>query len=397
MRELLRADHLDTGYDGRTVLRDVNVQALRGRPICLSGTNGAGKSTLLRTLAGMLAPVSGTVVIRGEDLSALRPAGLARTLAVVLTEKLAIPMTTAYEVAAMGRTPHTGFFGGLRQEDHQVVQACLAMVGAEALAQRDYQSLSDGEKQKILIARALAQEPELLILDEPTSHLDIRHKVEVVRILGRLAAQRGLTVLLALHDVDLAVKSCQYVLLVKDGAVAAPGRPAAGVPEAPVTQLYGIRDAGYNAVLGSLELHGPREVSAFVAAGAGTGAPVYRLLSRMGIGAATGILFENDVDFSVARSMDLPAVSQRSFTPIQPEQEAQAEALLERCRFAVDAGFPTGPLCEANPALLGRAAERGLPVFSLRAPEEVRRLYGEAPVQALAAPSQLEQAVLSLP
>ena len=388
---ILRTEGLDVGYEGRRVIRGVELEALKGQTICLIGPNGAGKSTILRTLSGMLAPVEGTVYIHGGDLRLQRPAGLSRTMAVVLTERLGVNMTTAYEVAAMGRMPHTGFFGRLSERDHRVVRECLETVGALALAERDYQSLSDGEKQKVLIARALAQEPELIILDEPTSHLDIKHKIEVVRILDALASRRGLTVILALHDVDLAVKSCQYLLLVKDGAIAAQGTPEEVAGS--IAALYDIENASYDPVLGCVELCNTRPPEVFVAAGAGTGAPVYRLFSRMGMGVATGILFENDVDCSVAQAMGLHVAAQSSFSPIGPEQEAQARALLGRCRFAVDAGFPLGPLCEPNVALLRKAAEEGVPVFSLRTEEACRACFGEAPVHPVGSAARLREAV----
>ena len=371
MSEVLRTDRLHVGYPGRTVIRDVEIEALRGQTICLIGPNGAGKSTILRTLSGMLAPVEGTVYINGRDLRTVRPAALSRAMAVVLTEKLHMDMTTAYEVAAMGRMPYTGFFGRLSEEDHRVVRESLAAVGAENLAGREYHSLSDGEKQKVMIARALAQEPALMILDEPTSHLDIRYKVEVVRTLSRMAGERGMTVILALHDVDLAVKSCQYVLLVRDGAIAAQGRPEDVVREDTVTDLYRITGASYNALLGSLELHNSQPAQAFVAAGAGKGTPVYRLLSRMGVGAATGILFENDVDCCVARSMALRTVAQKPFIPIAQQQITEAEALMDRCGYVVDSGFPAGPYCQANLELLHKAKR----VLSLREPEACRGLY----------------------
>lgn len=396
MSGILHTEGLCVGYEGGAVLRGVSIDALRGQTICLIGPNGAGKSTILRTLAGMLAPVEGTVYLHGRNVRSQRAAERSRSMAVVLTEKLGVNMTTAYEVAAMGRMPHTGFFGRLDVEDHRVVQACLATVGAEGLAERDYQSLSDGEKQKVLIARALAQEPELIILDEPTSHLDIKHKIEVVRILGRLAAERGLTVILALHDVDLAVKGCQVVLLVKDGAVAAQGRPEDVICGDTITELYGISGASYNAVLGCVELHNSREPEAFVAAGAGAGAPVYRMLSRMGIGIATGVLFENDVDCAVARAMGLAMAAERSFCPIAPERVREAEALLGQCRFAVDAGFPAGPMCQENIELLRAAAERGMPVFCLRSGEEARACYGDAPVKAAESAAQLQRAIEAL-
>ena len=147
----------------------------------------------MRTLAGMLAPIGGTVKIGRDDLHTIKPKILARQMAVVLTERLHINMATAYEIVAMGRAPYTGFFGRLSGEDHAIVRHSLHTVGADDLAKREFLSLSDGEKQKVLIARALAQQPSLIILDEPTSHLDIKHKVEVIRILEKLSRQQGLT------------------------------------------------------------------------------------------------------------------------------------------------------------------------------------------------------------
>jgi len=386
MSEILRTDRLQVGYGGRAVIRDVDIEALRGQTICLIGPNGAGKSTILRTLSGMLAPVEGTVYVRGRDLRTVRPAALSRTMAVVLTEKLHMDMTTAYEVAAMGRMPYTGFFGRLSAEDHRIVRESMAAVGAENLAEREYHSLSDGEKQKVMIARALAQEPELMILDEPTSHLDIRYKVEVVRTLSRMARARGMTVILALHDVDLALKSCQYVLLVRGGEIAAQGRPEDIIRENTVTDLYQISGASYNALLGSLELHSSQPVQIFVAAGAGKGTPVYRLLSRLEIGAATGILFENDVDFCVARSMALETVAQKPFTPIGQQQITEAKELINRCRYVIDSGFPAGPYCQANLELLHKARR----VLSLRKPEECGGLYGGAQVHFVRSMAQLQ-------
>ncbi len=376
MSEILRTARLDVGYEGKAVISGVEIEALRGQTICLIGPNGAGKSTILRTLSGMLAPVEGTVYIKGEDLRTVKTSALSRTMAVVLTEKRNMDMTTAYEVAAMGRMPYTGFFGRLEEADHRIIRECMSAVGAANLAKREYHSLSDGEKQKVMIARALAQEPELMILDEPTSHLDIRHKVEVVGILGRMAKERGMTVILALHDVDLAVKGCQYVLLVRDGEIAAQGRPEDIVQENTITDLYQISGASYNALLGCMELHNKNPISAFVSAGAGRGTPVYRALSRMGIGTATGILFENDVDCCIARSMQLRAVVQEPFTPIGEEKIAEAAGLIRRCRYVIDSGFPAGPYCQASLDLLREAKQ----VFTFRKPEECRELYGSASV-----------------
>ncbi len=158
MTGVISARGLDVGYDKKIVVSGVEINALKGQVICLIGPNGSGKSTILRTLAGMLAPVGGIVYIGPNDIRSIKPNELAKQMAVVLTESLNVNMTSAYEIASMGRIPYTGFFGRLSADDHRIVRECMQIVGAADLAERDFSSLSDGEKQKILIARALAQE-----------------------------------------------------------------------------------------------------------------------------------------------------------------------------------------------------------------------------------------------
>lgn len=384
MKTILHTEQLNVGYDKKVVIRDVDIRALKGQTVCLIGPNGAGKSTILRTLTGLLAPVDGCVYIGREEVHKIRPAEKARKLAVVLTDRLNLNMTTAREVVAMGRTPYTGFLGKLSQEDKEIVEQCLKTVDAWELRDRDFTSLSDGEKQKVLIARALAQKPKLIVLDEPTSHLDIRHKVEVVRILNKLALETGLTVILALHDIDIAVKFCQIVLMVKDGRIVAKGRPEEIIDRDTVGRLYDIRGAFYDSILGNLEICNDADPEIYVAAGAGSGIPVYRALTRMGFGIATGMLTENDVDYLVASAMHLETVAGSSFEPFDGKTVEKAGEWMERCRLLIDAGFPIGQENRKNIEMLLLEADRGKTVFCLRTEEECRRLYGERPtVRAL--------------
>lgn len=376
MTAVIRTEHLDVGYERRPLIRGVDIRALRGQTICLIGPNGAGKSTILRTLSGMLAPVSGTVYIGDNNLNRIKANDRARRMAVVLTDRVQVSMTTAREVAAMGRLPYTGFMGRLSPKDRRIVEEALASVGAADIADRFYTSLSDGEKQKVLLARALAQQPELIILDEPTSHLDIKHKVEVVRILNGLSRNQGLTVVLSLHDVDIAIKSCQTVLMIKNGMVVAQGKPEDIVARNTIGKLYDIEGATYDSVTGGLEIRNEKAPEVFIAAGAGTGAPVYRMLSRMGYGVATGILPENDIDFRVAKSMGLTVISEKSFEPIGWKAAAAARINVRKSRFLIDCGFPLGNLNRVNLRLLRTAARKGMPLFSMRGEEEVRRLFG---------------------
>lgn len=377
MTAILKTENLNVGYDNRVVIKNVDVNALRGQTICLIGPNGAGKSTILRTLSGMLAPVKGTVYVEKDEISKIKPSWKAKLMAVVLTEKLNLNMTTAYEVVSMGRMPYTGFFGTLSEEDHKIVQECMETVGAADLARRDFTSLSDGEKQKVLIARALAQQPKLIILDEPTSHLDIKHKIEVVQILNRLSRENGMTVILALHDIDIAVKSCQTVLMVKDGEVIGQGRPEDVIKKNTISNLYSIEGASYDALLGSMEICNEKAPQVFIGAGAGAGAPIYRLISRMGLGIVTGILQENDIDCRLARDMKLSVISEACYHPISEEKVREARSFLENTIFAIDTGFPVGEGNQKNISLLQEHAANGKWIFCMREPGEARKLYGK--------------------
>jgi iron complex transport system ATP-binding protein len=375
---VLEARGLDSGYDGKTIVKNIEIEAFRGQVICLLGPNGSGKSTILRTLAGLLEPVHGAVYVNGGRIEKMKPNDKAKTIAVSLTESLSIPMTSVFEIAAMGRIPHTGFFGNLSREDIRIVNEALETAGAASLAAREYYSLSDGEKQKVMIARALAQSPRLIILDEPTSHLDIKHKIEVMRILNGLSRERRLTVILALHDIDIALKTAQYVLLVKDGAISAVFKPEDLTRGTAIDGLYGIEGASYDALLGGVELCNRLPPRIFIAAGAGTGTPLYRMASRMGIGAATGILHRNDIDCRIAEDMRLSVVAEDSFSRIAEERVGEAWSLMRNAELVADSAFPIGDFNGENAALLRRAASSGLRCVSLRRDPDFYALYGEA-------------------
>jgi iron complex transport system ATP-binding protein len=231
MKSLLETHELAIGYPvrrgrHRVVAEGIDLHLRAGELVCLLGPNGAGKSTLLRTLAGMQRPLSGQVRLLGTDLYDLDPRDLARRLSVVLTERVDVGALSARAVVAMGRYPHTGWTGRLAPDDDAVVTQALASVGAMPLAARLVQELSDGERQKVLIARALAQEPHLLLLDEPTAFLDLPRRVEMMSLLHRLARETRRAILLSTHDLDLALRSADQLWLLPPG-----GPLRAGIPE----------------------------------------------------------------------------------------------------------------------------------------------------------------------
>ena len=208
--------------NSRVVASGLNAAINSGELTCLLGRNGIGKSTLLRTLSAFQPALGGDVLLNTEGnhtshLSSLTSHLLSRTIGVVLTEKLTVRNMTAEELIAMGRAPYTGFWGRLTQQDRRVVRDAIRLVGIESLAGRMIQTLSDGERQKVMIAKALAQQTPIICLDEPTAFLDYPSKVEMMQLLRRLAVQQQKTIFLSTHDVELSLQVADCIWLMEGG------------------------------------------------------------------------------------------------------------------------------------------------------------------------------------
>ena len=360
---ILHSEGLSVGYRA-PVLREVNLDFGSGQFIALLGPNGAGKTTLLRTLSRHLKPLAGQIEVLGRDLDTLSALELARLVAVCLTDNAKPPLLSVDEFVALGRYPHTGMMGRLSVHDAEIVERSLAAVTASGLSGRLVEQLSDGERQKVVLARALAQEPKLMLLDEPTAHLDLKHRIEVMGILRSLCRSHGLTVLASLHDIDVAAKVSDRVLLVQNGGIRDYGLPETVLTSETVAELYGFGDADFNRHLGSIEFRGDGKAGrVFVIAGRGRAAPVFRLLSKKGLAIETGLLRDGDLDAFVAA-----ALGAKTYVRAEPDElpadgngsslEEAAQALAA-CDFIVDSGVRDA----GAEALRQQAAVSGLPVF----------------------------------
>lgn len=367
---VLSCHDLTVGYKATPVIRNINLEFSAGHFIALLGPNGAGKTTLLRTLTRHLEPVTGTITVGGRSLNDFTQAELARIMAVVLTDRVTPPLFSVFQFVALGRYPHTDFLGRLTDYDKRVIEQSLAAVRADDLTRRDFASLSDGERQKVLVARALAQEPKILLLDEPTAHLDLKHRVEVMAILRNLCRSKYITVIASLHDVDIAAKVSDRVALVKEGVITAWGYPEEVLTSKTVAELYDFDSACFSHHLGSIEIRGQDGGQrVFVVGGMGLGAAVFRMLAKKGYCVSTGILLSNDLDYFVAQSLELDCVS------LPPGRELQAELLtattrkMAECDLVIDAGATGNGVYPWNNTLLNDALAMGKPLFRLAAGE----------------------------
>lgn len=284
----LTATDLSIGYSPRgqasCVAEALQLVLEAGQFICLLGPNGAGKSTLIRTLAGMQAPLSGVLKLQGQMVHRIPPRARARMISVVLTEALPAGMMDAYSLVALGRHPYSGWLGGLDQTDKARIAWAFQAVGAEGLEGRQLAELSDGERQKVSIARALAQEAKVMLLDEPTAFLDLPRRVELMSILRNLAHQEQMALLLSTHDLDLALRFADRLwILTADGQLVQ-GAPEALALDGQFADVFTNQNVDWDPTSGSFRTH---PTSCLVAYVEGQGIEyiwTQRALERLGFG-----------------------------------------------------------------------------------------------------------------
>ncbi len=257
----LETRDLAIGYRRRSkgdirLAHELNLQLQRGKLVGLLGANGVGKSTLLRTLAGRQKPLAGRVLLAGQDLSTLSPLALAHRLSIVLTQTPQPRLMNGYALVALGRHPHSDWLGRLSPEDHEIVAWAIDAVGADDLADQPLAELSDGQRQKLMIARALAQQSDIMLLDEPTAYLDLPRRVETMQLLKQLARSAERAILVSTHDLDLALRSCDQLWLMSDAGIIT-GAPEDLVLDGGLGATFDAASISFDKVTGSFVLDPP--------------------------------------------------------------------------------------------------------------------------------------------
>lgn len=381
----MRADNLHSGYNGAAVLEGVSFDLPSGSFVGVIGPNGSGKTTLLRAIARALPPKKGTVTLDGADIYSIPARDFARRVAVVPQETLVAFDFTVLEITLMGRSPRLGRFAVESPTDVQIAMDALRRTGTESLADRSINALSGGERQRVMVARALAQEPEVLLLDEPTSHLDINFQFEIMDLVKSLSRERGLTVLAVLHDLNLAGHYCEQLLLIGQGRIAASGPPEDVITADNVRKVYGAEvwvrshpttHRPYVIAGVRKRARGPSErfdsaPVVHVIGGGGAAAPIFARLVRRGCTVTSGVLSAGDADQEVADALDISFISQPPFAHISPESHEQHLRLIEAADLVVLTEVPVGHGNLPNVEAALEAVRRGRRVVVLK-PELIR-------------------------
>lgn len=360
MKYYFSTKRLSVGYQGKPLIRDIELALEKGEILTLIGPNGAGKSTILKSIAGQLKLIDGVVYLDKKEMAEISGAELSKRMAVVFTEKLRTELMTCEDVVATGRYPYTGHFGVLSKADDVVVQEAMELVHVTAIKNQDFTKISDGQRQRVMLARAICQEPEILILDEPTSFLDVKYKLEFLSVLQELRRKKGLTVIMSIHELELAERVSDRILCVDGEYVQRFGSPEEIFKPGYIKSLFHIETGSFEEENTSMELQAPEgEPAVFVIAGGGTGRSTYRSLQRQGTPFITGILFENDLDYPVARALAAEVIKAESFEPMGEGRVKAAKEKIDSCEKVICCKEVFGTLEKANEELFLYAKESG--------------------------------------
>lgn len=364
---ILKVERLTVKLGSSEILKDLTMEAKKGDFIALLGPNGSGKSTLLRTIFGIIKPLKGVVFFDGRE-----------------EEKGYLPQETAdtnlrvIDVVLLGRTPYMGRIKSPKERDFEIAMRAMKSVGIEELAQRRFSDLSGGEKQKVLLARLFAQEPKILLLDEPTAHLDISAQLEIMEIIKELSADR--IAIVALHDINLALSFANRILMIKDGKIAYAGNPREVITEESIREVYGVEV--------SVKRHGQIYVipkirsikngkRVHVICGGGSGKELIYLLNTWGFSISAGVLNALDSDWEVVSEVGGEIVDAPPFSQISEEAHARNLEAIKNSDAVVLADLSIGRGNLRNLIAANYAAELGKLIVVDKTPFERKNFAGE--------------------
>lgn len=350
---------LSVGYGKRVLINDVTLSIEGGQILCLIGPNGAGKSTILKTITRQLKDLGGDVLLVGKDMKEMSVNEVAKTLSMVMTDRLHPELMTCREVVATGRYPYTGTLGILSEEDWAKVDEAMALVHADETRDMDFMQISDGQKQRVMLARALCQEPKVLVLDEPTSFLDMRFKLEILENISKLVRTRNIAVIMSVHELELAEKIADTIACVDGDKVSMVGRPREVFQGDYIQSLYGLKPECFDPLTGHIFFEGSKNTpKVFVISGGGSGIHAFSELQRREIPFAAGILGKEDMEYRFAVAGASQVLAKEWFSPCEEKLIEEGKALIDTCDACVCVVEHWGPLNDYNRILLEYARDK---------------------------------------
>lgn len=374
MNPYLEVSQLDFSYGSQEILKEISFQVQRGSLLTILGPNGSGKSTLLKNISAALKPQIGTVYLNQQKIHAIRPKELAQKMAVVPQDTTVNFQFTVLDTVLMGRMPHQGRFEQDSEQDLAIAQWAMELTNTWHLKDCLITDISGGERQRVIVARALTQKPQVLLLDEPTAHLDLQHQIELLELLQKLTKTEELTVLAILHDLNLASQFSDYIILLYKKRIFAAGRPEEVLTAKNIRQVYGMEvvttfnelTGRYNIVpvgrTSQMSLDG-QDTRIHLICGGGTGAFLMEKLVQNGYEVSCGVLNVGDSDWSKAKSLGLEVVEEAPFTSIRQEIYEKNQALMAKAQVVILMPIPFGHGNLGNLLQAEKAAQEGKTVI----------------------------------
>lgn len=349
----LRISGIDCYYGSIRALENVTFSVRGGEFIGILGPNGSGKTTLLRAISRTLTPKVGTVFLDNINIYDMESREVAKNVAVVPQETIATFDFTVLDIVLMGRNPYIDRFRIESREDLAIAKRVMELTNTWDLADRRVNELSGGEKQLVIIARALTQEPKVLLLDEPTTHLDIGHQINIMDILKGVCKEKKLVVLAVFHDFNLATRYCDSAVLMNNGSISSIGLVDTVLTGENIKKVFRvdmivkrhpITDSLYVVPLSisRSKITQPKDMIVHIICGHGTGAPIMKLLLELGYGVTAGVLSTLDTDYDAARTLGIPVVTEAPFSPITEENHKANLTMIDRASAIVVSNVPFG-------------------------------------------------------
>jgi len=390
---LLNILGVSCGYGASPVLRNVSMQIHNRDFVGIVGSNGSGKSTLLRTISRVLRPKCGEVLLDGQDIYDVPATVIARKMAVVPQEQGQNFPFTVKDVVSIGRNPYQKRFARAGSNDIWAIDRAMELTGTLALADRQISELSGGEKQRVLLARALAQEPKILLLDEPTLCLDLNYQIEIMELLVRLRRDYGLTIIMVPHDLNLASRYCDYLVVVHQGSIYAIGTPQQVITTPMIKELYG-REVRveypysverpyivFNEHQFKVDKNNKRCIH--VVGGGGAGLLFFRSLLNMGWEVSTGVVNVGDSDWREAQNLGLSMSEAPPFCPIGEKEIARNKEMMQKAEYIIMADIPFGTGNLKNLECVYEYAQAGAKVIVVNSMDISNRDYTGGPAAQL--------------